>query len=185
LAGAAVAHDVAHPRHEVLRVSPSGLRLLVDYEVAAGEPARSLRQGFDRDRNGALDPGERQALVEHLARTATLRTRLVVDGVEVPLRREAVRPEKVDLPADSTALLAVRVELSSPWPEKKKKIFFFDHFLDSTRDVELRDEDETGHVPVTVECDHCTVTDASSGVPDGALVRGANTPIHLRISVTP
>lgn len=184
MAGAAVAHDVAHPRHEVLRLAPSGLRLLVDYEVAAGAPARSLREAFDRDRDGALDPGEQQALAEHLARTATLRTRLLVDGADVTMRREAVRPEKTDLPADSTALLAVRVELSSPWPEKKKKNFFFDHFLNGARDVELRDEDETGHVPVTVECDRCTVTDASSGVPDGVLVRGANTPLHLHVRLS-
>jgi len=172
---------VAHPRHEVLRLAPSGLRLLVDYEVAAGEPARALRQAFDRDRNGTLDPGEQQALAEYLARTATLRTRLLVDGAEVALRRESVRPEKVDLPAASTALLAVRVELSSAWPEKKKKNFFFDHFLNTTRDVGLQDEDETGHVPVAVECDRCTVTNASSGVPDGPLVRGANTPLHLDV----
>jgi hypothetical protein len=165
----------------VLRLAPTGVRLLVDYEVAAGEPARALRMAFDRDRSGTLDPGEQQALVEHLARTATLRTRLLVDGAEVRLRREAVRPEKVDLPADSTALLAVRVELSSPWPEKIKKNFFFDHFLNTPREVELQDEDETGHVPASVDCDQCTVTDASSGIADGPNVRAANTPFRLKV----
>ena len=178
LSGAALAHDVPHPRHEVLRLGPTGLRLLVDYEVAAGEPARALRQAFDRDRNGFLDPGEQQALAEDLARTATLRTRLLVDGAEVALSRDAVRPEKIDLPAASTALLAVRVELSVSWPEKKNKFF---SFFSSRRAVELRDEDETGHVPVVVECEQCTVTDASSGVADGPLVRGANTPLRLTV----
>ena len=155
------------------------MRLFVDYEVGAGEAARALRQAFDRDGSGALDPGEQQALTEHLARTATLRTRLSVDGAEVALRREAARAEKVDLPASSDALLAVRVELSAPWPKKEKNNFFFDHFLDRGRRVELRDEDETGHVPVTVECDRCAVTDASSGVADGPHVRAANTPLAL------
>ena len=177
LSGAALAHDVPHPRHEVLRLGPTGLRLLVDYEVAAGEPARALRQAFDRDRNGFLDPGEQQALAEDLARTATLRTRLLVDGTEVVLSRQAVRPEKADLPSASTALLAVRVELSAPWPEKKNFFSFFSR----GRQVELRDEDETGHVPVTAECERCTVTSASSGVADGPFVRGANTPLRLTV----
>ena len=160
----------------MLRLAPAGLRLFVDYEVGAGEPAHALRQAFDRDRNGSLDPGEQQSLAEHLARTATLRTRLLVDGAEVALARQAVRPEKVDLPAASTALLAVRVELFAPWPEKK-----FFSFFNGGRAVELRDEDETGHVPVIVECEQCRVTDATSGVADGPLVRGANTPLRLTV----
>ncbi|MGZ6141873.1 MAG: hypothetical protein ACXWLM_00985 [Myxococcales bacterium] len=157
------------------------MRLFVDFEVGAGEAARALRQAFDRDGNGVLDPGEQQALTEHLARTATLRTRVSIDGAEVALRREAARAEKVDLPASSTALLAVRVELSNPWPEKIKKNFFFDHFLNRGREVEVRDEDQTGHVPIAVECDQCAVTDATSGVADGPHVRGANTPLRLTI----
>jgi hypothetical protein len=181
LAGAALGHDVAHPRRELLRLGPAGVRLFVDYEVAAGEPARSLRQAFDRDRSGTLDPGEQQALADHLARTATLRTELLVDGEQVPLRSEAVRPEKVDEPASSTALLAVRVELSAAWPPAKKNNFFFAHFLDATREVELRDVDQTGHVPVAVECDRCEVSDASSGVAEKNGVRGAETPLHLRV----
>lgn len=140
-----------------------------------------MREAFDRDGNGALDPGEQQALSETLARTATLRTSLLIDGAAVELSRVAVRAEKVDLPASSTALLAVRVELSAAWPKKEKNNFFFDHFLDRGRRVELRDEDETGHVPVTVECESCAIPDASSGLADGAFVRGANTPLSLRI----
>lgn len=168
-----------HPRREALRISPERLQILVDYEVGAGEAARALRLSFDRDRNGRLDPGEQQALAEHLARTATLRTRLLVDGAPVEPRRDAVRPEKVDQPADSTALLAVRVDLSAPWPPKIKKNFFFELFADGSRAVELRDEDPAGHVPVSVEADRCAVTRASSGLPDRNLVRGANTPLEL------
>ena len=169
---------MAHPRHEALRLSAAGLRLLVDYEVAAGDASRALRQAFDRNRDGALDDAEQQALADHLARTATLRTGLRVDGAEVPLRRAAVRPEKVDQPASSGALLAVRVELAADWPPEKKLFFFFRR----ARQVEVRDEDETGHVPVTAECDGCSVTDASSGVADKNFVRGANTPLQLTVS---
>ena len=166
-----------HPRRELLRVSPRGLRLFVDYEVAAGEAARSLRRAFDRDRSGALDPGEQAALAEHLARTAMLRTKLLVDGAPVALRREQVRPEKVDEPASSTALLAVRVESSGAWPEAGFRARWFG------RKIELRDEDESGHVPVSIECEECAVSDSSSGVPDGRLVRGANTPLRLAVSL--
>jgi hypothetical protein len=184
LCGAALAHDVPHPRRELLRLSPAGVRLFVDYEVAAGEPARSLRQAFDRDRNGTLDPGEQQALAEHLARTATLRTALQIDGAPAGLRREAVRPEKLDQPASSTALLAVRVELSAQWPQQKKNNFFFALFSPRPpREVELKDEDPSGHVPVTAECEQCEIAAASSGIADGNLVRGASTPLRLTIKL--
>jgi hypothetical protein len=181
IAGAALAHDVAHPRHELLRLEPAGVRLFVDYEVAAGEPARSLRQAFDRDRNGRLDPAEQQALSDHLARTATLRTALFLDGAPAELRREAVRPEKVDEPASSDALLAVRVELLARWPPKKEKNLFFDHFLNTPRRVELRDEDVGGHVPVSAECRQCEISAASSGVADANFVRAAQTPLLLTV----
>jgi hypothetical protein len=183
LCGAALAHDVPHPRRELLRLSPAGVRLIVDYEVAAGEPARSLRQAFDRDRNGTLDPGEQQALAEHLARTATLRTALQIDGAPAGLRREAVRPEKLDQPASSTALLAVRVELSARWPPQKKNFFFALFSPRLVRRVELGDEDPSGHVPVTAECEQCEITAASSGIADGNLVRGASTPLRLTVSL--
>ncbi len=164
-----------------MRLEAAGLSLLVDYEVAAGEPARALRQAFDRDRSGALDPGEQQALTEHLARTATLRTELRVDGAPVATRRASVRPENVDAPASSTALLAVRVELVAGWPPKNKKNFFFDHLLDRGREVGLNDENLGGHVPVTVECDGCRISDASSGLADKNFVRGAETPLRLSV----
>jgi hypothetical protein len=93
-----------------------------------------------------------------------------------------VRPERVDEPASSTALLAVRVELSAQWPPpKNKKNYFFGGPPDTHRRVELRDEDVGGHVPVTAECQSCAVTDSSSGVADGPLVVGANTPLRLTI----
>ena len=171
-ARSAAAHDVAHPRVEGLDISPAGLRLRVDYEIAAGPRALMLRAAFDRNRDGVLDPGEQAALGEHLARQATLRTQLFIDGAPAQLSRVAARAEKIDLPASSSALLAVRVELQAAWPKGWGR-----------RLVELRDEDPSGHVPVTVACEDCVVSDASSGVPEArdTRVRGANTPLALKI----
>ena len=160
---AALAHEVAHPRHEVLRISRAGVTLLVDYEVAAGEQARALRRAF----------AGRGALAEHLARSATLRTELLLDGKRADLQRKAVRGEKLDEPDSSSSLLAVRVELFAPWTGEPG--------WRGHRRLELRDQDETGHVPAAAECIDCSVSDASSGLPDRNLVRGANTPLEMRV----
>jgi hypothetical protein len=176
LGAAAVAHDVAHPRTAALRLSPLGISLRVDHEIAAGAAARALRQAFDRNHDGLLDPGEQEALVEHLARTALLRTRLLVDGAELELRRAAVRGEKIDQPASSTALLAVRIELRASWPSGSGDWL-------GRRRVSLKDEDPSGHVPVAVSCEKCRISDASSGVWEKAAgeerVLGANTPLEV------
>lgn len=162
LAGAALAHDVAHPRREALRVGREGVTLLVDYEVPAGPRAQAMRQG-------RVDAAA-------LARIATLRTELWLDGARAELQQRAVRGENFDLPPQSTALLAVRVELFAGWPPQSlwQRLF-------GGRRVELRDVDESGHVPVAAECVGCVISDASSGVPVGAEVRGANTPLVLRV----
>lgn len=166
-----------HPLQEGLRLTPQRIFLRVDYEVPAGEGARALRQAFDRNHDGALDPGEQHDLAEHLARTATLRTRVAVDGVDAPLVRDAVRPEKVDLPAGSDALLAVRVELSAAWPSGKGD-------WRGRRKLVLTDEDPSGHVPVSASCENCQISDSNSGLwakgPPEKLL-GAHTPLELTI----
>lgn len=162
-----------------MRISREGVSLLVDFEIAAGERAQSLRLAFDRNHDGRLDPGEQAALLENLARTATLRTQLFLDGGAAALERRSVRGEKLDQPASSDALLAVRVELSAPWPPAG----FWRRVFGTARRLELDDVDETGHVPVTAECIGCRVSEASSGVADGNLVRGANTPLSLAVQL--
>ena len=136
------------------------MTLFVDYEVPAGPRAQAMRQA-------RVSP-------EALAQMATLRTELWLDGARAGLQRRAVRGENFDAPPESTALLAVRVELFAQWPPQT----FWQRVFGGRR-AELRDVDESGHVPVTAECVDCRVSDASSGVPDGALVRGANTPLEL------
>jgi hypothetical protein len=115
LCGAALAHDVPHPRRELLRLSPAGVRLIVDYVLhgAAGGARRAL---------GAV--------------------------------------------------------------ASAKKNFFFALFSPRlARRVELGDKDPSGHVPVTAECEQCKITAASSGIADGNLVRGANTPLRLTVKL--
>ena len=154
---------MAHPRREALRISREGVALLVDFEVPAGPRALALRQGH-------VDAAA-------LARSATLRTELWLDGARAELQQRAVRGEGFDLPPQSTALLAVRVELHADWPPQSlwRRLF-------SRRSVELRDVDESGHVPVAAECAGCRVSDASSGVPDGPYVRGASTPLKVVVA---
>ncbi len=178
LAGAALAHDVPHPRTLALRLSPAGISLRADYEVGAGEQARALRQAFDRDHDGRLDPSEQQALTEHLARTAVLRTRISVDGAEVELQRLSARAEKADHPASSTALLAVRIELRASWTSGSGDWL-------GRRRISVKDEDPSGHVPVAVSCERCRISDASSGTWEKTAgeerVLGANTPLELLV----
>jgi hypothetical protein len=161
---AALAHDVRHPRREALRIGRDGVTLLVDYEIAAGPRAQAMRQA-------RLSP-------QALAQMATLRTELWLDGQRVELQRRAVRGENFDAPAESTALLAVRVELHADWPPQT-----FWQRLFSSRRVELRDVDESGHVPVAAECVGCRISEASSGVADGPYVRAANTPLVLAVKI--
>ena len=157
----------------------SGIELRIDYEVGAGEAARALRQAFDRDKNGLLDPGEQAALVEHLARSAVLRARLSVDGADAALGRKSARAENADLPPFATALLAVRVELSASWPAGTGD-------WRGRRRVALEAEDPSGHIPVVVSCDKCRISESSSGVwekkREQEHVLGANTPLDLLIA---
>jgi hypothetical protein len=171
---AASAHDVKHPLQEALRLTPQRIFLRVDYEVAAGEGARALRQAFDRNHDGALDPGEQHDLAEHLARTATLRTKLTVDGLPVSLQRDAVRPEKTDFPPTSDALLAARIELSGPWPPGTGNWL-------GRRKLVLTDEDPSGHVSVSARCDDCRIIESNSGLNDHGQVVVASTPLELLV----
>ncbi len=72
------------------------------------------------------------------------------------------------------------MELVADWPPKNKN-FSFEHFLSTARQVRLDDEDLGGHVPVTVACQGCRIAEASSGLAEGNLVRGASTPLQLSV----
>ncbi len=166
---AAAAHDFPHPKKDLLRLSPEKISVLVDYLVAPGAPSQSLRAAFG---------GNRGALLQHLARTAALRTRVTVDGVEVALSPQPPRGEGLDDPQGSTALLAVRVALEAGWPPGGGD-------WRGRRKVVLQDEDATGHVAAAAACRGCRIADASSGAwekaPGEERVLGALTPLELLV----
>ncbi len=166
---AAAAHDFPHPKLDRLRLSPSNILVWVDYLVSPGAPAQSLRAAF---------AGNRGALLQHLARSAALRTRVTVDGVEVALGQQTARGEGLDEPQSSTALLAVRLDMQGRWPEGRGD-------WRGRRQVVLLDEDPTGHVVASVACSGCRIVDASSGAwekaPDEERVLGAQTPLTLLV----
>jgi hypothetical protein len=166
---AAAAHDFPHPKKDLLRLSPEKISVLVEYVVSPGAPAQSLRAAF---------AGNRAALLQHLARTAALRTRVTVDGVEVALSPQPPRGEGLDDPRGSTALLAVRLELRAAWPPGSGD-------WRGRRKIVLEDEDQTGHVAASAACSGCRIADATSGAwekaPGEERVLGAQTPLTLLV----
>lgn len=166
---AASAHQFPHPKKDLLRLSPGGIAVIVESVVSPGAPAQALRQAF---------AGDRAALLRHLARTAALRTRVSVDGAQVALSPQPPRGEGLDDPRGSTALLAVRVELTAAWPAGSGD-------WRGRRKILLEDEDPTGHVAATAACRGCRIADASSGAwekaADEERVLGAQTPLTLLV----
>jgi hypothetical protein len=144
------AHQAPHPKRLSLQLSPDRITVLIDFTVAGGEPARALRQSFDRDRNGRLDDSERALLAEHLAKTAALRTRIR----RVELNRAA--PPRLDGElADSTQPLSIRVALHGAWPDP-------DWLGRRTLVVEDESPAGAGHVPVSATCEGCSISSISA-----------------------
>lgn len=185
LAGAALAHDLPHPKKDALRLTPEGLSVVVDYEVNPGEAASGLRALFDRDGDGRLSPPEQAQLTEYLARTATLFFKTTSDGAPLSFERRRATAERVDEPANSTALLAVTVELFAPWPGAWPRGWFG---FGRARHVVIDDKPKQrgDHVPVTVTVDRVTLSGASQGVLDRAVLRGAllgEAPLELDVGL--
>ena len=158
VAAAASAHEAPHPKRVALHLSRERISVAIELLIPAGEAARSLRQSFDRDRNGALDAAEQAALGAYLLQTAALRTKLSVDGREVALRKAAAPAvEHGDAPASSTALLSVRAVLEGSWPAGSGDWL-------GRRTVVLSDEaaTATGHVPAAATCTGCSISSSSS-----------------------
>jgi hypothetical protein len=109
LAPSAAGHGVEYPKRDTLQVAPQSVTLRIEYVVASAEESALLARLFDRDRSGALEPGEQQALREHLCRQADAFVRLELDGRPLPLRRtqaELGRPGRGELLAISMTLTA-------------------------------------------------------------------------------
>lgn len=171
LSGDAGAHAFAHPKRLAVRIDAHRVRVSVDYEVSPGPQAQAFRQTFDRDRSGALDANEQQALIEFLAASAEKDTAVLADAPQgvfarfftttlapLPLVRTRVLGERTDDVPTSTALLAVHLERTSPLPEGNAP--------SGKRVIELRDRSSgaDGHVPATVACVACEILEASQGL---------------------
>lgn len=86
-APAARAHEAGLLRRDRVVVTPDGMELIVEDLIPAGEDARALRRIFDRDRSGAIEAAEGDALGAALAGRATRFLSVQVDGRAVVLRR--------------------------------------------------------------------------------------------------
>ncbi len=131
--GLAGAHAVKYPKRDRLVLTPTEIRVAIDYLVPAGDEARALREIFDRDRSGALDAAERAQLAEYLAAQATHFAALAVDDRAVPLARVAADP---DLGAGGAGPLGTTVTLAAPVAlDGEHKIKFADRHKDRRVDV--------------------------------------------------
>jgi len=110
LGGAARAHTEKFPKRDRLTLRPDGATLVLDYAIPQGSDARALREIFDRDRSGALDPPEVAALTRYLADQATHFVKLTLDDQPVALARGAPEP---DLSPGFDGRLGVRVTLTA------------------------------------------------------------------------
>jgi len=131
LALALPAVAAAHPlgnftvnRYAALRVEAR--MLSVRYVVDMAEiPAYQEIAALDRNRNGALDPEERDAYLGRAPGELARELALTVDGTAVPL---APRAQSLELPAGAGGLPTLRLEvfLTAPLPEHPGALEFRD-----------------------------------------------------------
>ncbi|HYY06705.1 MAG TPA: sulfite exporter TauE/SafE family protein [Candidatus Limnocylindria bacterium] len=127
LPAAAAAHPLGNftvNRWAALRVEPRTLS--VRYVVDMAEiPAYQEIAAADRNRNGTLDPDERDAYLGRKPTELAQNLTLTVDGAAVPL---APRAESLELPAGAGGLPTLRLEvfLTAPLPEHPGAVEFRD-----------------------------------------------------------
>ena len=79
----AAGHEQAHPKLLDLHVDPTGITVLVHFNVSAGPKARDSRGDFDANRDGQLAEVEARALVRRLTTFATHALRVSAKGEPV------------------------------------------------------------------------------------------------------
>jgi hypothetical protein len=108
--GIALAHPDPYPKRDRLELRPGEVRVVLEYGFPAGDEAQALREQFDRDRSGALEPVERDAIAAYLEAQARRYLRVDGDGRTLSLSRVA---GELDLGAGPKGRLAVRVTLAA------------------------------------------------------------------------
>ena len=86
-AGAALAHELPHPKRDLLLVEPERVRLIVVHELNPGDDSVAARALFDRDSDGRLSPAEQDLIKGFLTRVAEEGVELFLDGEKLPLLR--------------------------------------------------------------------------------------------------
>lgn len=137
---AASAHRFARPKADHFIVQPHRVLLLATYAISPGPAARSLRRLFDADGDGRLSRPERHRIGEYLARMATHRLELRVNGSRATLRRLGLAVRGLRGPASSHAALESRTLLEAPavWRVGDNRIEIADRHPDRAIPVPAR-----------------------------------------------
>jgi hypothetical protein len=110
-------HAKGFHKRTVATVNATGMELLVTLDLDGSQRALLLRQGADRDGNGALSPAERRQLEATLSAMATKPLKVQISGY--PLQLEQVET-KLNLRKDGTVSesgLSSAVLLRATFPE--------------------------------------------------------------------
>ncbi len=115
------AHGLHYPKRLDLRVAGGELRIGVDGDVEPGPDALAIRDRFDANADGALDAGERKALLDFLAARALRTLSVRYAGKPLALRETARRGYGDDESARASSLIGVHLDLVAPLPTAPRR----------------------------------------------------------------
>jgi hypothetical protein len=111
--GAAISHQLEHPKSLRLGIRADAVVLSVTYDVDPGEPSRLLRGLFDRDASGQLEPAEQAMVTRYLEDTARLWLVLEADGRPLTWQTRSREGARLDQPAASTGSVGLSLVLTA------------------------------------------------------------------------
>lgn len=175
----AAAHNLPHPKRDLLVVAADRATVFVSLELNPGDDSAEARALFDRDSDGRLSPAEQEMLVGFLARVAEQGVALSEGERPVALSRAAVRGIGLDREVADSAIVGVEVELRSPLAP-----------LGAFRDLRFQDQTRGGKSHVLVEvrvAEGLTLARPNQGElsPDGRALQNAmvSREAHLEVRV--
>jgi hypothetical protein len=119
LLGSGLVHSHEKGTHERVLVTLVGktLDVLVTLDADSGPPAQLIRMGTDVNRNGKLDPDEREALKRTLARRLRGALRVAISGYPVVLEEQGTKMDLRLSQRPDAEGLSVAVLLRARLPE--------------------------------------------------------------------
>ncbi len=154
----ASAHERTHPKILDVHVDPSGVSLLVHFNVMAGAKARDTRGDFDANGDGKLSETEARSLLRRLTIFATHALRLSTEGRLLPGNPpELITQHGVNAPVKSGADLGITLKIRHDVA-----------FSEGTTRLELRDRhpDPKWSVAVRLHARDVTITPKDTAVVD-------------------